>query len=502
MNSAPQADVPGGVAAGTKRRSLTGQTFHGLSWSFMGAISQAVLQFAAIAALSRLVTVEEFGTAAAATLVMGLAVMLSQLGVGAAIVQAKELHPGDVASVFNLATAVGVLLGALLIAIAPLLNPLVGLPSGSSYLQLLSMVVVLGSLNAVSSGLLQRQMRFRALAVVDLVSYAVGYLGTAVVLASAGFGAVSLICGQIVQAGVSAVVSYALVRHEARPLRPAVMMRKARRLFGFGSAFSLSQLGNWMAVNGDNLVVTSALGPAQLGIYARAYQLLVQPANLIGSVSDKVLFPAMSRIQDDHSRLARAYVGVNSLIAMITLPASVLLFVLAPDIVAVLLGPGWEAVAHPLQIFAVVLLPRTVYKISGSLTRATGAVLGGAVRQWIYAGEVMLGCAIGSRWGVNGVAVGASVAIVLHAAAMLKFSSRLERGVIPRVLRAYAKSLPLAAGVALVSWPLAHWLRESLPAVFVGLITAAAAAAAAALTLLVLRRFYRDELAIVRRSRR
>ena len=122
-----------------------------------------------------------------------------------------------------------------------------------------------------------------------------------------------------------------------------------------------------MATNGDNLVVTSTLGPASLGIYSRAYQLLVQPAVLIGSVSDKVLFPAMSRIQDDARRLTRAYVTVNSIIAAITLfPASVGLFVLAPEIVAIVLGPGWEAVALPLRIFAVVLLPRTAYKISGS----------------------------------------------------------------------------------------------------------------------------------------
>jgi O-antigen/teichoic acid export membrane protein len=489
-------------SAAPAQRSLTGQAFRGMSWSFLGAIGQAALQFVAIAVLSRLVTVEEFGTAAAAIVVTGLAVTLSQLGIGAAVVQAKRLERPDIASAFIVASALGFLLAALLIAVAPVIGPIVGLSRDASYLQLLSLVLVLGSLSVVAQGLLQRQMRFRALALVDLVSYAIGYLGTAVTLAAAGFGAVSLIWGQIVQAAVSTVVSYALVRHDVRPRRPSVMLKSARRLLAFGSAYSLSQLGNWMANNGDNLVVTSLLGPASLGIYARAYQLLVQPAVLIGSVADKVLFPAMSRIQDDHRRLSRAYVTANSLVAMLTLPASVLLFVLAPEIVAILLGPGWEAVATPLRIFAVVLLPRTAYKISGSLTRATGAVLGGALRQWIYAGEVALGCAIGSRWGINGVAVGASVAIVLHTAAMLKFSARLQRGLIWRVLGAYAKSLPLALAVAVVCWPLAAWLRGSTPAVLVGLATAAAGAAAAALTLLLTRRFFGEEIAVLRRGRR
>jgi O-antigen/teichoic acid export membrane protein len=489
-------------AAQPAQRSLTGQAFRGLSWSFLGALGHAVLQFVAIAVLSRLVTVEEFGTAAAATVVAGLAVVLSQLGIGAAVVQARRLERADIASAFVLATALGLLLGALLIALAPLLGPIVGLPDDASYLQLLSIVLLLGAMSVVAQGLLQRQMRFRALALVDLVSYGIGFLGTAVTLAAAGFGAVSLIWGQIAQAAVSAVMYYALVRHEVRPRSLPAMVRSGRRLFAFGSAWSLSQLGNWTATNGDNLVVTSMLGPASLGIYARAYQLLVQPANLIGSVADKVLFPAMSRIQDDHGRLSRAYVTANSLLAMLTLPASVLLFVLAPEIVAILLVPGWEAVALPLQIFAVVLLPRTAYKISGSLTRATGAVLGGAWRQWVYAGEVVLGCAIGSRWGINGVAVGASVAIVLHAATMLKFSARIERGLVARVLGAYAKSLPLAVAVAVVCWPLAAWLRESTPAVLVALATAAAGAAAGALALLLTRRLFGDEFALLRAGRR
>jgi O-antigen/teichoic acid export membrane protein len=495
-------DVPAEPGTPASPPSMVREAARGVSWSFVGAVGQALLQVLAIVVLSRLVTVEEFGLAAAATVVAGLAVMLSQLGIGAAVVQAKRLQPADEASAFLLTSAFGLFLALVLIALAPFIGAAVGLPPGSNFLQLLSIVLVVGAMGAVATGLLQRRMRFRALALVDLLSYLFGYLGTSVTLAYLGAGAASLIWGQIVQASVAAVTSYALVRHAVRPPRLSVLKASGRRLFAFGSAWSLSQLGNWTAVNGDNLVVTSTLGPASLGIYSRAYQLLVQPANLIGSVADKVLFPAMSRIQDDHERLTRAYVTVNSLVAILTLPLSVLLFVLAPEAVELLLGPNWSAVAVPLQIFAVVLLPRTAYKISGSLTRATGAVLGGAFRQWVYAGEVVLGCAIGSHWGVNGVAVGASVAIVLHTATMLKFSARLQRGLVGRVLRAYAKSLPLALAVAVVCWPLATWLRGSAPLIVTLLVTGVAGVLAAALALLLTRRLFRVEFETLRRGRR
>ena len=476
---------------------MTRSAVRGLSWSMVGALGQALLQLVSIVVLSRLLTAEEFGTAVAATVVMGLAVVLGQLGIGPALVQSRHLGSADVATAFSVAAALGVVLAGVLFLAAPVVNPLVGLPADSWFLRLLSVVLVLGGLGSVSLGLLQRHLRFRALVLVELSSYGVGYLGTTVVLASAGAGAAALVWGQVVQALVTAVGAYALVRHPVRPPPWAVMAASARRLLGFGSAYSLSQLGNWVGLNGDNLVVTSTLGPAALGVYSRAYQLLVQPANLIGTVADKVLFPTLSRIQDDRERLARAYVLAGSLVALLTLPASVLLFVLAPEVVAILLGPGWTAVVLPLQVFAAVLLPRTAYKISGSLTRATGAVLGGAWRQWLYAAEVTVGCAVGSVWGIPGVAVGASVAIVAHFLTMLAFSARISRGLVGRVLRSYARSLPVALATAAVAWPVAAELRSSAPDLVVVLGTGASGVLAAVAALVVCRRLLRDELSVL-----
>ena len=180
-------------------------------------------------------------------------------------------------------------------------------------------------------------------------------------------------------------------------------------MIGFGSGYSLTQLGNWGAQNADNFVVASVLGTGPLGVYSRAYNLLSQPAAVIGGAADKVLFPAMARVRDDGERLRAAYVRSASLIALVAAPASVLLYVLAPEVVRVLLGAQWAAVVLPLQVFALVLLPRTTYKISTSLTRATGAVYRAAWRQWLYAAEVVVFCVIGARVaGVDGVAVGAA----------------------------------------------------------------------------------------------
>ena len=120
---------------------------------------------------------------------------------------------------------------------------------------------------------------------------------------------------------------------------------------------------------GDYLVVGRWLGSSSLGLYTRARKLMGAPASLLGGMLDDVLFPAMARVQDDLPRLGLAYRRGVSLVALTMLPLSALLMVLAPEVIAVALGPQWLGAVVPFQILAVGLLLRTSYKMSDSLAR-------------------------------------------------------------------------------------------------------------------------------------
>ncbi|MDQ1513906.1 MAG: hypothetical protein QOC59_1748, partial [Microbacteriaceae bacterium] len=365
--------------------SLTARTLRGFVWAFTGSAGQAMLQIAATIVLARLLTPEQFGSVAAALLIVGLAQLLTQLGVSAALVQRQTLTDDDVAAAFGFSVLVSVVFAVGLAMSASALNPLVGLAPDSGLLPLLAPALVLAGIAAVPSGLLQRNLRFRQLTVVDLIAAGPAMIGVSVALALAGLGAYALAWAEIVAGLVTAVGYLLLARPTLRLLAPDVAWARLQPMIGFGSGYSLAQLGNWIAQNADNLVVANMLGTAPLGVYSRAYNLLSEPAAVIGGAADKVLFPAMARVREDGERLRAAYVRSASLIALVTAPASVMLFVLAPEVVRVLLGPRWEAVVLPLQVFALVLLPRTTYKISTSLTRATGAVYRAAWRTWLYA---------------------------------------------------------------------------------------------------------------------
>ena len=495
------ADSPGTADSSSVSgapESLTRVTGRGFVWSFGGGVGQALLGIVSIVLLSRLLTPAEFGAAAAASLVVGLAGVLSQVGVGPALVQRKSLDDAEVSAAFVFSTGLSAVLALVLFVLTPVFNLVVGLPADSSLLQLLSVSLLLLGIAAVPTGLLQRRLRFRAMMVVDLLAAGQGAIGVSLVLALLGFGAYSLVWGSIASSLITAVGCTLLARPPLRAAGPASMWRSLRPLLGFGAAFSVSQVGNWFALNADNFVTANLLGPGPLGVYSRAYRLLSQPANLIGGAADKVLFPAMAKVRSDEQRLRNSYLRATSLVALVAGPSSVLLCVLAPELVLILMGSDWTEVVLPLQIFAVVLVPRASYKISGSLTRATGAVVGGAWRQWMYAGEVLVGCAIGARWVVTGVAVGASLAIVLHFLVMLRFSARISRGLMGAVLSLYVrKHVPVAAVVLATTSATAALLREHDAPVLTFLVAGSVGALSAVAAIAVARRVFREELEVL-----
>jgi PST family polysaccharide transporter len=310
----------------------------------------------------------------------------------------------------------------------------------------------------VAESLLQRDLQFRWLSNRDVLSYALGYGVVGVGLAFAGTGVWALVAANLAQGVINTGL---LLIHRPPPFSLGVDRPALRELVTYGGGFTAARVANFLALQGDSLVVGRWLGPAALGLYGRAHQLVAMPAGLFGDVLDKVLFPAMARVQDDPVRLAAAYRRGISLIALVMLPASAVLFILAPEVVLVVLGPKWSAVTMPLRVFAVGLLFRTSYKMSDSIARATGAVYRRAWRQAIYALLVFAGALIGQRWGITGVAGGVLLAVTINFLLMAQLSLRLGGGTAREWVGAHVPALKLATLTGLVAWGAVTALRHA-----------------------------------------
>lgn len=404
------------------KSTITNRTVKGIFWVFLGTVVQGIIQVLTLVVLSRLVLPEEFGLANAAVIVIGISSLFSQIGIGPAIVQRPNLEERHIRTGFAVSLLLGVLFMTLTIFFAPQIADFMRMDDLTLILQITAPLFVLQSFFVIPNSILSRNLQFRKQTIVQIVSYTFGYGLVGILLAFLKWGVWALVAAQIGQALLGSIlVSF------FQPYSKKIQFdfQSFKELFYFGGGFTIARIGNYLAGNVDNLVVGRWLGENALGMYSRAFQLIVMPANLFGQVLDTVLFPAMSAVQNSKSRLTLAFRRGVLFITVVVLPISVLSIILAPEIIRIVLGNHWEDAIVPFQILSISILFRTSYKMSDSLARATGAVYDRAWRQILYAAGVFVGAWIGTQWGLAGVATGVLLATCLNYVIMAHLSLKL-----------------------------------------------------------------------------
>lgn len=459
----------------TTRRSRTEVALGGWFWMMFGGAAQGAVTIGVVAVLARLLTPTDFGAVAAALLVINFAMILCQALVRPALVQHPSLRREHEETALVISLTTGVALFGLLWALAPFLAGVMDVGHLTPILRVLAVVLPIQALGAVAEGLLRRELRFRTVATIRAVSYTAGYGLVGITSAVMGAGLWALVAASASQIALNTSLLVLLRRHSwrIRPDRQAL-----RELLSFGGGFFLGRLGNYAAVNGDYAVVVGALGATALGLYERAYKLTAMPAVFLGQIMDDVLFPAMAQIQQERKRLALAYRRCVAGVGLLTLPVSGLLLVLAPEIVAVLLGSQWGEVVAPFRILAFGTLFRASYKIADALTRALGAVYRRAWRQWTYAALVIGGGLIGQRWGLNGVAVAVLLALAVNFVMTAHLGTQLVALPWREYVGAYRPGLMAAAIVTAAAQTAATLARTVLGLHGVGVLALTAAGVA------------------------
>lgn len=376
----------------------------------LSTAGQIFLQMAFLSVLARLLAPKDFGLVAGAMIAVNLTVVLAESGVGAALVQRAELTREHIRVGWTLSVLVGLASWLVLAALAPWLEHVLRLPGLAPLLRVLSLVFVVNSLT-LGQYLLSRQLHFGRLAAAELISYLVGYGGVAIVMALQGYGPWSIVGGQLGQSVIRSVLLMVMAPHS---VVPSLSRGPLLQLVRFGGGYSIGRILLWAATQADNLVVARTLGPAALGLYGRAYQLVQLPANLLGQVANEVLFPAMSSVQDDRATLRRIFRLGVAVTAALAVPISVLASLTSRPLVLLLLGRDWLPLLTVFDVIIFGLLFRTSSKLSDAVAKATGAVYRRAWRSLAFAAMVITGAAVGQTHGLYGVAVGVLAALAAN----------------------------------------------------------------------------------------
>ena len=462
------------------RRGLAKRSVVGMFWTSLSMGALAVAELIALVVLARLLSPDAFGVYAAALVIIKISAIFEGLGIAPAIVQRPTLEERHLRVGFTLSLLLSLSVAALIWTTAPFIADVLRLADLAPVVRAASVIFVFQGCSMVALAVAQRALRFRWLANIDACTFAIGFVVVGPALALLGFGTWSLVGALVTQHFLRMIM---LIIGQPHPKRLMLEQRAIGELLYFGSGHTLARIFNYLASQVDKLVVGRWLGAEALGLYGLSSQLMTAPAVLVGQILDRVLFPTMALVQEEPVRLARAYRSAAATCALLVLPASAVVMVVAPELVLVLLGAGWEGVVVPLQILAAGMLCRTSSKLSDSVARATGVVYSRAWRQAIFAGGVAVAAFAGQFWGIEGVAWGAVAAVTANFLLMAQLSLRVVEMRWSEFVLAHLPGLALAGAVGTIAWALADWLRALEVAPFIVALDVMLAAVAEGLVL-------------------
>jgi len=390
---------------------LTAKTLRGAKWSYLSTFVNAGLQIGVTAILARVLAPSAFGLVAMAGVVLNFGSYFAQMGVGQAIVQRRVLTREHIAAGLWASVLIGAAFSAFVWVAAPLAAAAFNSVELSLVLRVMGLTFFVGSTSNVAGAILQREMRFRALAICDIGAYVVGYAGVGVFTALSGFGVWSLVVAAFCQRSISSICYNALARP---PAAPVVSWRPYREILGFGSTVSVIGFLEFLNGNLDTMTVGRFAGSTSLGYYSRAQNLTAVPLHYMSASLVSVLLPSFSSIQADTVRLRKAYLSVITVFAGVGLPIAFGMSGAAREIIAVLLGPRWSAAVPVMQIAAVASAAALLTHFGGMALEATAHLrdkLAMNIAFLIFFSSLLVGL---SRFGLVGYALAFAMSQVLQ----------------------------------------------------------------------------------------
>lgn len=389
--------------------TLESRAARGGLWLIVGRAARAPVELASLMVLARLLDPSDFGLVAMVTSMTAFAAMFRDLGLTTVTIQRPDLGPEDRDVLFWSNLGVGALLTAVMAAAAPLVARFFEEPVLLPLTLALSLQFVGSALGAQHLALLRRELRLGAVSGVQLLGAVVG-LAAGVTAALANLGPWALALSMLASAG--AISGAAWVLQSWRP-RFRFERRRARALLSMGADLTGFHFANYFARNLDDVIVGKAGGPAALGYYQKAYELLMLPLREVNAPAGALAVPLLSRLVDAPDRYRSAYRSVLQRVLTVTTPLGALLLGAPSWVLHVFLGPDWGPAAPLVSAFGLLLFTQPIGNSTGWLFISQGRTR--EMFRWGLAGSAMSAASFvgGMPWGPLGIALAYSVSGVL-----------------------------------------------------------------------------------------
>ena len=324
-------------------RGLMGTVVRGAGLAAGGYALAQILNLAAYVVLARLLVPEEFGVYAAATALLGFAMLITEAGMASAVVQRRDRLEEAANTAVVATVAAGVLFGLLSLATAPLLGLFFDDSQVAVVAAAMSGFILLRSASTVPDALLQRRFSFLRRLVIEPLQVIV-FAVTAIVAADQGMGVWSLVIGQY--AGVVVELTLAWVLARWRPNLRLASFSMWRELVAYGRHIFVATSILNVAWQADSLIVGRAFGVSLLGNFRYGFRLASTPFGALLAGAAYVLFPAFARIAHERERFHAAFLRSLRWTMMIAMPLSAILVPLGVPLAVILFGDIWREAGY------------------------------------------------------------------------------------------------------------------------------------------------------------
>ncbi|MCC6365701.1 MAG: lipopolysaccharide biosynthesis protein [Bryobacterales bacterium] len=392
-------------------QDLTQKTIRG---GFAKICSQAAnfgLRIGSLMVLGRLLDPKDFGLVGMVTAVIGVLNLFKDFGLSTATIQRKTISGEQLSTLFWVNMLVGGVLGLLSLLLAPAIAAFYHEPRLVWVTSVLAVSFLFNAAGVQHSALLQRQMRFTAAAVIEIIALVVS-IAIGIGMAFAGYKYWAIVGMTVASPLVSTIGVWMATAWVPGPPAKRTELRSMMR---FGGTLTLNVLVVYVAYNLEKILLGRFWGASALGIYGRAYQLISIPTDNLNSAAGGVAFSALSRVQDDPSRFRKYFLKGYSLVLGMTIPVTIACALFAGDLIPVILGPKWHEAIPIFRLLAPTILIFAMINPLAWLLFALGMVGRSLKVALVLAPLVIAGYLIGLSHGPKGVAFAYSTVMTLWA---------------------------------------------------------------------------------------
>lgn len=452
-------------------------------------VAKLLLQLISIVVLARLLSPSDFGLVAMVTVFSGLALQLTEGGLSMATIQRTSISHAQISNLFWINCGLGLLLCVFGVLVSPLVSFIYDEPRLTAVMAVMSLSFFIGGVSVQHDALLRRQMLFKTLSVIDIVSMAAG-ISAGIAAALIGLGYWSLVLIPLITLLVKSILRWWMTRWI-----PSGMSRGTgvRPLLGFGAHLTGANFIGYFASNITPFAIGVVGGTQSLGLFNRANTLTSIPSKQMLPPVMNVVQPTLARVAHDPVLLRKTITSLLRKLVIFTMFVTLSMAVLADWIVLLFLGPEW---VDAVPIFRMLAAFSLVEPIAGFL--AVTLVAAGhskAILQWkaITLAILIVSIAIGSVWGAFGVVTAYTVSgVLIRLPGFLYFASRFLPVKFSELLSALIPSIVCAVSTTILLYVLRQYVDFESPVL--GLVFYSSVALVAYFSLCILFRATRTEL--------